>query len=81
MRHDCTNGLPSPMVADCHTCKPQKKGRKAMAQPYRQLTYLDRQRIEEGLDRADLLREIARTISRDVSTMSREVKGWIGDHF
>lgn len=52
-----------------------------MAQPYRQLTFLDRRRIEEGLDRADLLCEIARTISRDVSTMSREVKGWIGDHF
>ena len=36
---------------------------------------MDRQRVEEGLDRADLLREIARPISRDVSTMSREVKG------
>ena len=46
-----------------------------MAQPYRQLTFLDRQRIEEGLDRADSFREIARTISRDVSTVSREVKG------
>lgn len=63
------------MVADCHTCKPQKKGRKSMAQPCRQLAFLDRQRVEEGLDRADLLREIARPISRDVSTMSREVKG------
>lgn len=46
-----------------------------MAQPCRQLAFLDRQRVEEGLDRADLLREIARPISRDVSTMSREVKG------
>ena len=36
---------------------------------------MDRQRIEEGLDRADSFREIARTISRDVSTVSREVKG------
>lgn len=69
------------MVADCHTCKPQKKGRKAMAQPYRQLTFLGRQRIKEGLDQADLLREIARTISRDISTMSREVKGLIGNPF
>lgn len=42
---------------------------------------MGRQRIKEGLDQADLLREIARTISRDISTMSREVKGLIGNPF
>lgn len=45
-----------------------------MAQQYRQLTLLDRQRIQEGLDAGESFREIARSICRSASTVSREVK-------
>lgn len=45
-----------------------------MAQQYRQLSLLDRQRIQEGLDGGESFREIARSICRSASTVSREVK-------
>ena len=45
-----------------------------MAREYRQLTYLERQRIEEALDCGLSFRETARIIGRDASTVSREVR-------
>ena len=69
------------MVADCHTCKPQNERKEGHGATIQAIDVFGQAEDRGGLDRADLLREIARTISRDVSTMSREVKGWIGDHF
>lgn len=45
-----------------------------MATEYRQLTFLDRQRIEEGLTKGLSFRAIARSIGRDATTVSREVR-------
>ena len=51
----------------------QKKG-KAMTKEYRQLTLKERKEIEAGLARGDSFRQIARTIDRNPSTVSREVR-------
>lgn len=45
-----------------------------MAKGYLQLSLKERKKIEEGLDRGDSIREIARLIERNPSTVSREVK-------
>lgn len=45
-----------------------------MAKDYRQLTLKERKEIQEGLTRGDSFREIARTIGRSPSTVSREVR-------
>ncbi len=44
-----------------------------MAKPYRQLSYLERKRIEEGLDASLSFRAIADMLERSASTISREV--------
>lgn len=45
-----------------------------MAEGYKQLTLRERKGIEEGLERGDSFRAIARTIGRSASTVSREVR-------
>ena len=45
-----------------------------MAEQYRQLTFLERQRIEEGLTAGSSFREIARLLGRSAATVSREVR-------
>lgn len=45
-----------------------------MCKEYKQLTLKERKQIEEGLDRGDSFREIARATGRDPSTISREVR-------
>lgn len=45
-----------------------------MAKGYKQLTLKERKEIEDGLDRGDSIREIARILERSASTVSREVK-------
>lgn len=45
-----------------------------MDKEYKQLTVKERKQIEEGLDRGDSFREIARTTERSPSTISREVR-------
>ena len=45
-----------------------------MAEEYKQLTLKERKEIEKGLNRGDSVREIARTIGRSPSTVSREVR-------
>ena len=47
-----------------------------MDKGYRQLTLKERKEIEDGLNRGDSFRAIARLIGRSPSTVSREV--WIG---
>ena len=51
----------------------REKG-KAMAEEYKQLTLKERKEIEEGLNRGDSFRQIAQTIDRTPSTVSREVR-------
>ena len=45
-----------------------------MAKDYKQLTLKERIEIENGLDRGDSIREIARTLERSTSTIAREIK-------
>lgn len=45
-----------------------------MGKSYRRITFLERQKIEEGLDRGASFTELARSLGRAVSTISREVK-------
>ena len=51
----------------------EEKG-KAMAEEYKQLTLKERKEIEAGLTRGESFRGIARTIGRNPSTVSREVR-------
>jgi len=61
------------MVEIATSANHREKG-KAMAEEYKQLTLKERREIEEGLTRGDSFREIARTIGRSPSTVSREVR-------
>ena len=55
-------------------CRPCIERKELMDKPYNQLSLKERQEIEDGLDRGDSFREIARTLDRSASTISREVK-------
>ena len=61
------------MVEIAESANHREKG-KAMAEEYKQLTLKERKEIEAGLTRGESFREIARTIGRSPSTVSREVR-------
>lgn len=61
-------------MVGCSTNASHEEKGKAMAKEYKQLSLKERKEIENGLDRGDSIREIARLIDRSASSVSREVR-------